>query len=74
MVAVPRDPEAGVMTVLGVRIPDADRDALVELARKKDVKRPELIREMMRWAIARWTAELEAEAELARTGPPDGGG
>jgi hypothetical protein len=63
-------PLDGPMVLLGVRVPASDADALVELARRKHMKRPELVREMMRWALDRWAAE----AELADTGPPSQGG
>jgi hypothetical protein len=55
-------------TIAAARLPDADNDRLVELARRKGLRRPEMIRELMHWALDKW-----AEAELEDTEPPDGG-
>lgn len=54
------------MEVLGVRVPTSDRERLVELARRKGVKHPELIREIIQHALAK--AKAEEERERAR--PP----
>jgi hypothetical protein len=68
----PLDPDAGVMTtIVAARVPDADADALVALARARGLRRPELIREILRHAIAKWAAEAELEGD---TGPPVEGG
>ena len=54
------------MEVLGVRVPVSDRERLVELARQKGVKRPELIREIIEHALTK----AKAEEERKRAGPP----
>jgi hypothetical protein len=59
-------------TIVAARMPDSDADALVDLARRRGVKRPELIREILRHALARAAAETELEQQ-ARAGPPKGG-
>jgi hypothetical protein len=65
----PVDREAGAMhTVLGVRLHNDDRDALVELARARGMKHPEMIRQILRHAIAKW-AEADAELERERSAP-----
>ena len=46
-------------------MPDADHDRLVELARRKGLKRPEMIRELMRWALDRAEAGEREERERA---------
>jgi hypothetical protein len=62
MVGRPLDPEAGAMsTIVAARVPDSDADALVELARRRGVKRPELIREILHHALAKTAAEADAE-------------
>jgi hypothetical protein len=56
-------------TIAAARVSDADNDRLVELARRKGMKRPELIRELMKWALDRAeTLERQAQ-ERARAGP-----
>jgi hypothetical protein len=54
----------GRAVLVQARVSDADHDALVELARRKGLKQPEMIREIMRWAIAKYVAEED-------TGPPE---
>ena len=59
-------PLDGPMDVLGVRVPVSDSDALVELARKRGVKRPELIREILRHALAKAEEEREERERSER--------
>jgi hypothetical protein len=70
MSAIPLNPGGGTAARIEARMPDADHDRLVALARKKGLKRPELIRELMKWALDRAEA---LERERAEPQPPAGG-
>lgn len=64
----PLNPRGGDAVRIETRIEDGDHDRLVELARKKGLKHPEMIRELMKWALDRAEAEERAERERAMPG------
>ena len=61
----PLNPGGGAAARIETRMPDCDHDRLVELARRKGLKRPEMIRELMRWALDRAEAQEREERERA---------
>jgi hypothetical protein len=65
----PLNPRGGTAARIEARLPDEDHDALTEQARRRGVRQPQLLREIIRHAVQKWMAE----AELERAGPPAGG-
>jgi hypothetical protein len=61
---------------VSARVVDEDADELVALTRSRGIKRPEMIREILRYGLAKARAEEEREAAERRadTGPPGEGG
>ena len=57
MSQIPLNSSGGTAARIEARMPDADHDRLVELARRKGLKRPVLIRELIRQALDQAEAE-----------------
>lgn len=50
--------------IVAARVPDEDNARLIELARRKGMKHPEMVRQVIMWGLER-AAQLERE-ELER--------
>jgi hypothetical protein len=66
MPQIPLNASGGTAPRIEARMTHGDHDRLVELARKKGLKRPEMIRELMRWALDKAEAEEREERERAQ--------
>jgi predicted DNA-binding protein len=71
MARPPRFPEGAMSNIVAARVPDEDHDRLIELARRKGMKHPEMVRQVIMWGLER-AAQIERE-EQARLASMDDG-